>query len=115
MPKLSRPTQPVLPKNVALQVADLAHVPAEEQEQFCDLLYGTVEIVWDWDRRALSSNPGQALLDAAESARAFHKQLGELSKDDHAWVEKLIAQTVPNKDTREWLERIGGRRVDLPW
>jgi hypothetical protein len=117
MPKPPIDKQPVLPKEVALEVADLARVRTEEErEQFCDLVCGTVQIVWEWDRRALSSTPGQALLDAAEAALILHQQLGNLNENDRAWVERLLVQTVPDKDMREWIEKeFTGRRVDLPW
>jgi hypothetical protein len=104
----------VLPKDVALRVADIARVPAEETDQFCDLVYGTVQIAWDWHRGA-STEPGQALVDAAEAVRILHKQLGKLKEADRLWLERLVAQTSPDKDTREWLERLHGRRIDLPW
>jgi hypothetical protein len=105
----------VLPKDVALQVAEVARVPLEERDQFCDLVYGTVQIAWDWYRGALSTEPGQALVDAANAARILHKQLGKLKEADRLWVERLVIQTIPDKDTREWLERLYRRRIDLPW
>jgi hypothetical protein len=101
-----------LPKDVALQVAELAHIPPEERDQFCDLLDGTVQKVWD---SASSAEPGPALVDAAEAARDLHKQLGKLKEADRLHVEKLVVQTIPDKDTREWLERVHGHRIDLPW
>ena len=105
----------MLPKDVALQVAELAGVPPEERDQFCDLLYGTVQKVWGWSSGALSTGPGQALLDAADAARILHTQLGKLREADRLRVERLVVQTLPDKDTREWLERLHGRRIDLPW
>lgn len=101
-----------LPKDVALQVAELARVPREERDQFCDLLYGTVQKVWDW---ASGTEPGQALVDAADAARTLDKQLGKLNKSDRLWVERLVAQTIPDENTRAWFERNHGHRIDLPW
>jgi hypothetical protein len=115
MPKSPTHAPPVLPKDVTLRVADVARVPAEERDQFCDLVYGTVRIVWEWSRDAMSTEPGQALVDAAAAARFLHKQLGKLNKADRMWVERLVAQTIPDKTTREWLERDLGHRIDLPW
>jgi hypothetical protein len=110
---MSKPSpSSVLTKEVALQVAELARVPCENQDQFCDLLYGTVQKVWDW---ASGAEPGQALVDAANAARILDKQLGKLNKSDRLWVERLVAQTIPDENTREWFERNHGHRIDLPW
>jgi hypothetical protein len=79
----------VLPKDVALRVADIARVPAEQREQFCDLVYGTVRIVWDW-HRGESTEPGQALKDAADAVRSLHKQLSKLNQADRRWIETLV-------------------------
>jgi hypothetical protein len=105
----------VLAKDVALQVAELARVPPKERDQFCDLLYGTVHKVWEWSGGALSTKPSQALVDAADAARILHKQLGKLNETDRLRVESLVVQTIPDEGTREWLERLDGRRIDLPW
>jgi len=105
----------VLPKDVALQVAELARVPPEERDQFCDLLYGSMQNVLGWSGGALSTKPGQALVDAADAVRVLYKQLGKLKETDRLRVERLVVQTIPDKDTREWLEQRHRRRIDLPW
>ena len=104
MPKPQIIKPPVLRKDVALQVADVAGVPPEERDQFCELVQGTVQTVWELDRRAVSSKPGQALIDAAHAARTLHKALGSLNKEDREWVEKLLT---PNP----WY---GGELRELP-
>jgi hypothetical protein len=107
MSELPKPDGPFLPKEVALRIAEVARLPAD-RDQFADLVYAAVEDVWNWDRRASSSTPGQALLDAAEAARTFHQQLIKLNKDDCAWLEKLVAQTIGDKSDREG-------SFELPW
>jgi hypothetical protein len=82
----------VLPKDVALQVAECARVPPEERDQFCDLVYGTMLSVWERDRRGLPSKPGQALRQAEKAARILHEAFGGLNQDDRKWVERLLAQ-----------------------
>src|SRR5262249_33095851 len=114
MPK-SLTHAPVLPKNVALQVADMARVPAEETDQFCDLVYGTVQISGGWRRGAPSTRTGRGLVDAPGRRRVLHTQLSKRKEADRLWLETLVARTIPSKDTREWLERLHGRRIDLPW
>ena len=82
---------PRLCKDVALQVARVADVPLEEQEQFCELVQGTVQTVWELDTRARSTRPGQALDDAAQAARALHKAFLKLNKQDREWLESFLA------------------------
>ena len=99
--------RPRLHKHVALEVARVADVPKEEHDQFCELVQGTVEFVWQLDRRALSSKqskPGQALLDAAQAARTLCKAFGKLNKQDREWVEGLLAKDL----------RYGGGSWELP-
>jgi len=67
---------PKLSREVALQIAAVACVPSEQREQFCDLVQVTVQTVWELDRRATSSTPGQALIDAAQAARTLHNSAG---------------------------------------
>ena len=94
---MSEPHSSVLPRAVALQVAELARVPLEERDQFCDLVYGTMQTAWDWHRSALPTGPGQSLVDAADAARILHKQLGKLKEADRLWVERLVTQTIPDR------------------
>lgn len=93
MPKPLINKPPRLRKDVALEVARVAGVPSEEHDQFCDLVQGTVQTVWELDRRAWPSKPGQALEEAAQAARALHKAFGKLNKQDRARLDKLL---VPN-------------------
>lgn len=79
----------MLPEDVAMQVAELARVPAKEFQQFWDGISKSVRQVWEMDRRAVSSGPGPALFKAAEAARTFNEAICSLNKDDHEWVESL--------------------------
>ena len=81
-----------LPEDVALYVAERARIPAEEVPLFCDAICESVQRVWETDRRAISSKPGQALLRAAEAARTFNEAFCSLNKDDREWVERLVAR-----------------------
>src|SRR5262249_20295070 len=113
---MSKPSpSSVLAKEVALQVAELARVPRENRDRFCDLLYGTVQKVWDCAGTDSSMEPGLALADAANGARTLHKQIGLMKEADRVRIEKLVVQTIPDKGTRQWLEGIHGHRIDLPW
>ncbi len=78
---------------MALQVAHVAGVPSEERDQFCELVQGTVQTVWQLDGRARPSKSGQALDEAAQAARALHKAFGKLNKQDREWLESFL---VPN-------------------
>ena len=98
------PINPRLDKEVALQVAELADVPSGEIDQFCELVQGTVENVWQIDKRARSSKQGQALIDAAQAARTLYKAFGKLNQQDRDWVESLLARN-------PWY---GGRLRELP-
>jgi hypothetical protein len=85
-------TSPRLHKDVALQVADVAHVPLKERDQFCELVQGTVQIVWELDRRARSSKLDQTLDEAAQAARSLHKAFSKLKQHDRDWLEYLLAR-----------------------
>src|SRR3954454_20707588 len=82
---------PKLPKDVALELAMIARVPVDQRDQCCDLIHGSVQIVWELDRRATSTEPGQALIDAAQGARTLYKGLGSLKKQDREWLESIRA------------------------
>jgi len=84
---------PDLPMEVRLRVAGLAGVPPEGRDEFCDLLQLVRRTVFELDRRTLGAEPGEALVSAAEAARAFHEAFGRLNPDDRKWVEQLLAKT----------------------
>jgi hypothetical protein len=100
----SPPTEPRLHKDVALEVAHVAHVPLGEIDQFCEMVQGTVEIVWQNDRRAVSSKPGQALIEATQAARTLYKAFSKLNQQDRDWVESLFTRNA-------WY---GGKLPELP-
>lgn len=85
---------PPVPDEVLRQLAKLARVSAEERENFYDLVCGTVEIVWAWDRRATGTEPGRALARAVQAARALHDELGNLNHPDRRWLEGLLDRTI---------------------
>jgi hypothetical protein len=91
MPSAPMKKLPRLREDVALQVALVAGVPLEERDQFCELVQGTVQRVWELDRRATSSKPGQALDEATQAARALHKAFCKLNKQDREWLERFLA------------------------
>jgi len=94
---------PPLPHNDALQIAQLARVPEEEHEQFLRCLHGVVADIWMVERRALGSDPGSALVRAAETARALHKVVSKLAPIDRKWVEHLRRRTY---DYNHWLRDV---------
>jgi hypothetical protein len=100
-----QPTQapPALPEDVAMQIAELARIPAHERGQFCQRVCDSVQAVWETDRRAVSSKPGRALLKAAGAARTLNEAICSLNKDDREWVERLMARSVYQELPREFL------------
>jgi hypothetical protein len=103
-------TPPALPWEVAMQVAELARIPAGpiggQREPFCDALCESVQEVWETDRRAVSSRPGRALFKAAEAARTLNEAICSLNKDDREWVERLMARPVYRELPREFLQMV---------
>src|SRR6187200_902390 len=89
-PRTDEPKQPRLHRDVALEVAHVAGVPSEELDQFCELLQGTVQRVWELDTRARPSKPGEALYEAARAARALHKAYLELNTEDRKWLDGFM-------------------------
>src|SRR5450759_1864833 len=97
------PTDVTLPRDVALQVADLARVPAQEQEPFCDAVCDSVRMAWERVGGAVSK-PGPALIKAAKAARTLNEAFGSLNKTDRAWIDKLLAKGHPYAELpREFL------------
>jgi hypothetical protein len=88
---ISKP--PYLPNDVALRVADIAGVPADQRKSYCDLVRFAVRLIWERDRRALGAKPGPALIRAAQAARTLHMALDDLDANDREWVEKLWTRT----------------------
>ena len=88
------------PPSIALQLANLARVPPEQQEQFFDYVHFAVALVWMRDRRALGTPAGAALVRVAKAARTLHKEFGKLDPLDRKRVERLWRRTPPYKD---WL------------
>ena len=47
MPLPPKNHSPRLRKEVALEVAHVAHIPASDRDQFCELVQGSVQAVWE--------------------------------------------------------------------
>jgi hypothetical protein len=95
-PEMSKPSPHppnALPKNVALKIANLFHVPKVEREPFCDHLRNNTQRIWNRDRRATSSKSGPALRQAAEATRSLLKSFDRLRQEDRDWVNNLCAQS----------------------
>jgi hypothetical protein len=102
-------TPPALPRGVAMQVAELARIPAEptgERELFCKCLSESLQEIWEMDRRSVSSKPGPALLRAAEAARTLNEAICSLNKDDREWVERLMARSEYQELPHEFLRTV---------
>jgi hypothetical protein len=96
-------TPPELPRDVAMQVAERARVPAGKCEPFCNAICESVQTVWETDRRAVSSKPNRALFKAAEAARTLNEAICSLNKDDREWVERIMARSEYQELPREFL------------
>lgn len=101
----------LLPRSVAEEVADVARIPNQEREPFCDWVCDSVQMVFRRDRRAellgpnaVLSGPGEALKKAAQAARTLDQAFGSLNKADREWVGELLNQEL------QWSqERLIGR------
>jgi hypothetical protein len=77
---------------VRLRVADLARVPDEDREEFCDVIQLPVQLIWELNRRTTGTEAQKALIRATEAARALHEAFDNLSPDDREWVEGTWAK-----------------------
>src|SRR5262245_35271497 len=89
----AKPIPPALPKEVKLEIANLACVPEQNREELYDLIRMPVARIWQADRRVLGTKAGGALVRAAKAARALHEAFANLNPDDREWVEKTFAIT----------------------
>ena len=92
MPNPSAQTKSFLPVNVRQRVADLARVPNEDREEFCDVIQLPVQLIWELDRRATGTKAQEALIRATEAARALHEAFDNLTPEDRQWVERTWAK-----------------------
>ncbi len=91
MPK--PPPKPLPPlRDEVLRVAKLARIPDNELELFCDSVCDTVKMIWQVDRRAVSSKPDGALIKAAKAARNLNEAVCSLKKTDRTWVDSIAAR-----------------------
>jgi hypothetical protein len=81
---------PVLPTDVALQIADLARVV--DPDSFCIGVRDLVKRVSKQDWRSELPRPSEALKKAAKAARTLDQAFGSLNKAERAWVKKLLEQ-----------------------
>jgi hypothetical protein len=102
---------PPLPNDVALRVSDLAGVPSEGREHFCDLLCETLDGV---RRRARHAEPGPALVKAANAVRALDEALANLNNEDRKAVEGLLAEH-PGYSDAEAAEAVVLLREKISW
>ena len=92
MPQLPKPPPqlpPKLPSVLAERLAKLAKVPTNGRDEFCKRISETVLSLWKRDRRAVSSNPGRALIQAAKAARTLQQNFFYMNKQDRDWVENI--------------------------
>jgi hypothetical protein len=90
MPKAPIHPLPKLPRVLAERLAKLAKVPANDRDEFCELISDSALRLWKRDRRATSSKPDQALIQAAMAARTLQQQFFNMNKQDRDWVENII-------------------------
>jgi hypothetical protein len=90
MPKAPIHPLPKLPGVLAERLAKLAKVPTNERDEFCRSVSDSVLRLWKRDRRAVSSKPGQALIQAAKAARTLQQTFFRLNKQDRDWVENIM-------------------------
>jgi hypothetical protein len=84
-------TPPLLPKNIALRLADLAGVHPDNRESFCERLSHSLLKLWKRDRRAVSSKPSAALYKAAKAAQTLKGALYSLKRQDREWVDNIMS------------------------
>jgi hypothetical protein len=82
---------PPVPKDVMLRLAKLAGVPTNDREAFCEHASNGFLRLWKRDRRAVSSNPGPALIKAAKAARTLQEAFYRLKKHDREWVDNILS------------------------
>jgi hypothetical protein len=79
------PVVPMVPMDVRLRVADLANVPIDECELFCDYIQMPVNLIWE----AHVTDVGPALAQTAAAARALQEAFDNLNINDRERVEDL--------------------------
>lgn len=81
-----------LPWDEAERVADIAGVPAERQDEFCNSLCDRVQLVWEQDWRASSSKPGPTLVKAARAARTLNEAVGSMNERERKRLDRLVSR-----------------------
>lgn len=87
-------------ETVLEQIAELANVPIGERGLFFNWVRDTVEDAVKRPRRA--AKPGQALLKAADAARALNEAVCSLTKEDREWVRR-VSTSHPWLSEEPWL------------
>jgi hypothetical protein len=82
---------PAVPRKVVLRLADLAGVPTNDREAFCERVSDRLLRLWKRDRRAVSSKPGPDLVKAAKAARTLQEAFYRLNKHDREWVDNMLS------------------------
>jgi hypothetical protein len=119
VPKPPTPTPPVLPSNVVLRLASLAGVPTSERELFFEQFSNSFALIWQRDRRAVSSKPpGSALVRAARAATTLQKEFHRLSQQDREWVENIrsssLFREIPLERAIRQLELVFNHAIGRP-
>lgn len=109
----ARPRDVTLPEDVAMHIAELAQIPAQEIPPFCDAICESVQRAWDLDRRAVASKPGRALFKAAAAARTLNEAFCSLNKEDREWVERLLARNPVYRELQRELTQVVSKIDDL--
>jgi hypothetical protein len=94
LPKSPPQLPPKLPSVLAKRLAKLAKVPTNERDEFCKRISETVLSLWKRDRRAVSSKPGRALIQAANAARTLQQNFFYMNEQDRGWVENIMRSQV---------------------
>ena len=75
---------PVLPGPVALQLANLAEVPKNYREEFCQDISDHTLTIWKTNRHALLDK--LALIETAKAARSLNQKFLRMNKQDREWI-----------------------------
>jgi hypothetical protein len=82
----------VLPWDVASHIAELAKVTDDLKHFCCVGICAAVQRVWEWDRRSVSSEKSEALIEAAKAAQALKAAVKAMNETDRKWVQQVADQ-----------------------
>ena len=104
---------------MVLRLASLAGVPTSERELFFEQFSNSFALIWQRDRRAVSSKPpGSALVRAARAATTLQKEFHRLSQQDREWVENIrsssLFREIPLERAIRQLELVFNHAIGRP-